>query len=487
MKPDKFNGNGSVETFLAQFDICAEYNEWSDNDKAAHLKCCLVGAADQLIWDSGRAGVLSYGELRDKLRRRFGSQDQQEKFQAELRARRRRRGETLAELYQDVRRLMTLAYPGEGTSSLCEQIAKDHFIAALGDRDLELKIREREPRDLESAFKHAVRLEAYDKAVDDRSDQQRFRSGRNRHEDGLARKVMQLEQKIEEAGNRKSAVRESAVVDQSVQELRREMARLTKQNEDLSKEVGRLHLLEEQRAKASKPAEPSETPAATRSLKCYYCGEPGHFARECKQKAQRTKEEADKVAGTNSGEYSSRLRSQTYLKLLVNGRWRKCLLDTGSHVTLLPPSVVAGIQLETTSRSITAANGTAIKVLGMATVTASAGQHQMSISGLVSPHVGEIMLGIGFMKDHEAMWNFRVAEIVLDGQRSKLCSRDRQPWCRRIILQEEVEIPAGSELDLSTLAQYGDFSVQTDSKSSWATEAREIAPGVRVSHCAQHK
>jgi len=29
-----------------------------------------------------------------------------------------------------------LAYPGEGNSSLCEQIAKDYFIASLADRDL---------------------------------------------------------------------------------------------------------------------------------------------------------------------------------------------------------------------------------------------------------------------------------------------------------------------------------------------------------------
>jgi len=61
---------------------------------------------------------------------------------------------------------MTLAYPGEGNSSLCEQIAKDYFIASLADRDLELKIREREPRDLETAFRHAVRLEAYDRVVE---------------------------------------------------------------------------------------------------------------------------------------------------------------------------------------------------------------------------------------------------------------------------------------------------------------------------------
>ena len=149
MKPDKFSGSGSVETFLAQLDICAEYNDWTSVDKAAHLKCCLTGVAGQLIWDSGQPDMLTFEELSEKLRRRFGSQDQQEKFQAELGARRRRRGESLAELYQDIRRLMTMAYPGEGTSSLCEQIAKDHFISALADRSLELKVREREPRDLD--------------------------------------------------------------------------------------------------------------------------------------------------------------------------------------------------------------------------------------------------------------------------------------------------------------------------------------------------
>ena len=205
MKPDKFNGSGSVETFLAQFDICAEYNDWTSKDKAAQLKCCLTGVAGQLIWDSGQPEALTFGDLSEKLRRRFGSQDQQEKFQAELRARRRRQGESLAELYQDIRRLMTMAYPGEGTSSLCEQIAKDHFIAALADRGLELKVREREPRDLEAAFKHAVRLEAYERAVDDKREQYRMRDNRDRRDDALARKVMQLEKEVERAKSTESA------------------------------------------------------------------------------------------------------------------------------------------------------------------------------------------------------------------------------------------------------------------------------------------
>ena len=138
---------------------------------------------------------------------------------------------------------MTLAYPGEGNSSLCEHIAKDYFIASLADRDLELKIREREPRDLETAFRHAVRLEAYDRAVDGSyyPEQQKVKSGRNKYEDGLARKVTQLESKLEQVQQQKSVVGSSSspatsmtverIPDPSVEALKRTIS-------DLSKEVG---------------------------------------------------------------------------------------------------------------------------------------------------------------------------------------------------------------------------------------------------------
>jgi len=34
MKPEKFNGHGSFETFLVQ--NCCRYNDWNRKDKAAH-------------------------------------------------------------------------------------------------------------------------------------------------------------------------------------------------------------------------------------------------------------------------------------------------------------------------------------------------------------------------------------------------------------------------------------------------------------------
>lgn len=65
----------------------------------------------------------------------------------------------------------------------------------MADSGLELKVRDRGPQDLDAAFKHAVRLEAYDKAIDDNREQYRMRDNRNQRNYALARKVMQLERR----------------------------------------------------------------------------------------------------------------------------------------------------------------------------------------------------------------------------------------------------------------------------------------------------
>jgi hypothetical protein len=112
MKPDKFDGKGSFETFLVQFESCATYNCWNDDDKVAHIRWLLTGVAAQLLWNTE---ALSYEQLVEKLRRRFGGKGMEEKFQNELRCRRRNRNDPIRELAQDIQRY-ALAYPGERSS-----------------------------------------------------------------------------------------------------------------------------------------------------------------------------------------------------------------------------------------------------------------------------------------------------------------------------------------------------------------------------------
>lgn len=162
MKPEKFNGHGSFESFLVQFNNCASYNKWTELDKLAHLRWALTGSATQLLWGSEN---LSYDELLEKLKSRFSGRGLEEKYQTELRCRRRNKGESLRELAQDIRRLMALAYPNE-QSRLAEHLARDAFLNSLGDTELELKVREREAETLEEALRVAQRFEVFRDAAD---------------------------------------------------------------------------------------------------------------------------------------------------------------------------------------------------------------------------------------------------------------------------------------------------------------------------------
>ena len=89
---------------------------------------------------------------------------QTERFRAELKARRRRKGESLQSLYQNVCRLLALANPGL-SSNLLGIVDRDAFLDALDDPTLRIRILEWEPKDLAEALQLACQLEAYGKSA----------------------------------------------------------------------------------------------------------------------------------------------------------------------------------------------------------------------------------------------------------------------------------------------------------------------------------
>ena len=63
MKPNKFDGTGSLESFLAQFEVCARHNRWTAVDKVDFLRCSLDKAATQLLWDFGAHTDVTYEQF----------------------------------------------------------------------------------------------------------------------------------------------------------------------------------------------------------------------------------------------------------------------------------------------------------------------------------------------------------------------------------------------------------------------------------------
>ena len=122
------------------------------NEICAEQRCCYLG----LI--ANQSEQLTVAQLQELLRERYGSAMQKEKFQAELRARRRKTNEDLSTLRADISRLVSLAFPGD-VSTMSQKMVIDYFLDALNDPDFALKIRESEPKNLNEAYILVLRLE----------------------------------------------------------------------------------------------------------------------------------------------------------------------------------------------------------------------------------------------------------------------------------------------------------------------------------------
>jgi len=168
---------------------------------------------------------------------------------------------------------------------LSEHLARDSFLTALADPDLELKIREREPADLDEAISIAERLEVFKDAVE-KSAAGRQRVNRrvagDNSDDASCLDMEATLKRLEERVDELQAARKAA--DQ-------ETVRLKAKNKALSREVGRLRHSQSQlwRGVPFQPRTPKMRSAknGTRRLVCFSCGRPGHIARECRQRVSR--------------------------------------------------------------------------------------------------------------------------------------------------------------------------------------------------------
>ena len=98
-----FEGNSDLETFLVVSENCPSYCNRTTTDQLFQLKNALTETAGYVVNEVSRDGT--WQVIIDMLKCRFGSKNQAEMYKAEMKARRRRPGESLQKLYQDLCRL----------------------------------------------------------------------------------------------------------------------------------------------------------------------------------------------------------------------------------------------------------------------------------------------------------------------------------------------------------------------------------------------
>ncbi|ROT67655.1 hypothetical protein C7M84_014239 [Penaeus vannamei] len=156
----EYDGKVSWNAFQAQFETVARRQGWNDEEKAYKLVISLKGAAVEVLEHLTAAQMRSYACVVRALQRRFGCRQQPEVYCAQLKTRTRRRDESLPQLAQDIEVLVGGAYP-MATEETIDMLAKDSFVDALNDKQLQVHVKQAGPHNIQEALVRAAEFEAF--------------------------------------------------------------------------------------------------------------------------------------------------------------------------------------------------------------------------------------------------------------------------------------------------------------------------------------
>jgi len=439
-----YDGTGSLETFLAKFSRLAEYMRWDDTDRYYHLCASLDGIAGQVLWDAGPQPTVA--DVITLLRTRFGNELHAERFKAEIKVRRRRPKETLQQLYQDISKLVALAYPGS-KPELSSHVAKEAFVEALNDPQLQLKVIEREPKTVEDALNIAVKMEAYQASVAPPEPDKRATDHRARPKVASAYAVEGTEQTTPAQED------DMALIHKRLSELqaectntREEIGRVKAQKEEAEKKAAQAT----QAAKAAAQAAKSVNPLATAGSAsnpggggnghyrpqgsyrgrgrgrgnyqarsddvCHKCGGQGHWARDCpngpppEQPATPPAPAVTKVVDYKAerGWVGAEFRDEPI----------RCMLDLGIQKAAIGEKfLVDGLWKRGTHHKEyeTMVNGKLVHVKGQTMIVfrlASGDCREIMVTQVdITPDLDGLVLRMEWMHENTCMWNIKTGKV----------------------------------------------------------------------------
>ena len=159
MVPDRFDGRTPVLDYISHFEACCEVNRWTKEEATQYLAASLRGSAVKLLAQQ-TGHRLTYDELIERMKRRYGTGGKADVFLAELRQRRRGPKETIQELGQCIRDLTALAYPGFDEAGQ-DRLARGHFLDAILDSRIREGLFRAQPKTLDEAIEAALNIEAF--------------------------------------------------------------------------------------------------------------------------------------------------------------------------------------------------------------------------------------------------------------------------------------------------------------------------------------
>lgn len=143
-------------------------------------------------------------------------------------------------------------------------------------------------------------------------------------------------------------------------------------------------------------------------------------------------------------------QDDAYIKMRLVNKNIPCLVDSGSEITLVPKSVVdglEGIEVQPSTRQIQATNGTDIAILGEVLLPFELDGRCMETIALVTADIEEVVLGFDWLKKHQCIWDFRSSTLNVDGHTAVVLSPKHSLVCRQVCVQGDVTLEPRQQLE----------------------------------------
>ena len=122
-----------LETYFDRFETFATHYRWDEGEQLFFMKNSLGKTVGIVLWDSGPQ--MTTEGLMKLLKSQFGTESQAERFKLEMRNRRQMKGESMHDLFIDMKRQVTLAFT-DLTGKAVDSVAIEAFANALADEQI---------------------------------------------------------------------------------------------------------------------------------------------------------------------------------------------------------------------------------------------------------------------------------------------------------------------------------------------------------------